>query len=133
MMIVNFWDIERVFRFKDAEAWEMKINEKICRFIIIDQRRPASQKDYPYLNEKIDSRENHITCHIVTTSIFDDTEKDELCSITGVFLSHLAQAQCSWNIKFYEKENVEKITTSLMSEFTSLQREELNFTYFSQD
>jgi hypothetical protein len=72
------------------------------------------------------------TLHVILSTL-DFTEKDELCSITGVFLSHLAQAQCSWNIKFYEKENVEKITTSLMSEFTSLQREELNFTYFSQD
>lgn len=130
---VNFWDIERVFRFKDSEAWDLKINEKICRLIIIDQRRPTSQEDYPYLNEKIDSRENHIKCHIVTPCTLDITEKDELCSITGVFLSHLAQAHCSWNIEFYENESVEQVTKNLISKFTSLQLEELNFTYFSQD
>ncbi|MBR8660959.1 hypothetical protein [Brevibacillus sp. MCWH] len=131
--IVNFWDMERVFRFKDAEAWDLTINEKRCRLMIMDLRRPPSQEDYPYLNEDIESRENHIKCHIVTPHSLDAAEKDELCSIIGVFLSHVAQAHCSWNIEFYENQRVEHVTKTLLSAITSHSPDELNFTFFSQD
>lgn len=130
--------LQRIIRLKDLEAWDIKINDKECRIIIVDEHRPSTNEDFQWLNNGIgeDKRENHITVHVYSLDDLDEIEEKMLYHIAEHLTDHVALAHCNVTVLFKKENDYENALNGLLKdkgyqEFNSMLLSK--FFNFSQD
>lgn len=129
---------KRIIRLKDLEAWDIKYNNKYCRIILVDEHRPSTQEDFPWLNDGIDNdpRKNHITSYVFFSEELDEAEQNVIYQVTERFSDHLALAHCNVTVIF---EKVDDFDVALNRLLHSIGYKDIDniplsrFFYLSQD
>ncbi|OWA33492.1 hypothetical protein B9G55_22815 [Saccharibacillus sp. O16] len=131
-------DFQRILRLKDIEVWDIKIQNKACRMVIVDEHRPSVDSDFPWLRAGIgeEKRKNHITIYIFTLEDLEDHEQTVLYNIAEHLTDHVALAHCNVTVLFEKVQNHEVALDPILQSkgypgYDSIQLE--HFFYFSQD
>lgn len=97
---------QRVIRLKDLEAWDIKFNDKECRIILVDEQRPSTDDDFPWLEDGIgeDRKENHITAYVYSSYDLEEIDEKIFYQIAEHLADHVALAYCNVTVLF-KKEN----------------------------
>ncbi|MBO2945988.1 hypothetical protein JJQ72_18575 [Paenibacillus sp. F411] len=137
-MVVDFLrDCKRIIRLKNLEAWDITVNSKSCRIIIIDKNRPSEDSDYPWILNGIgeDRRKNHITVNVIAMSKLSNDEENLLYQVSEHLIEHVALAHCNVSVLFKVKDP-EQSLDEFLAENVNLNYREIpfdKFIHFSQD
>ncbi|OZB94231.1 hypothetical protein [Paenibacillus sp. XY044] len=130
--------LQRILRLKDLEAWDITMNDKDCRVIIVDEGRPSRDEDFPWLKDGIgeDRRENHITAHVYSSGSLEESEEKMLYHIAEHLTDHVALAHCHVTVLFKQENDYDHALGRLLqakgySEYHSIPLSK--FFRFSQD
>jgi len=87
----------RIIRLRDLEAWDVTHNNKCCRIIVVDEHRPSTKEDYPWLKNglEFDPQKNHITTYVYYNESLDESEQHLFYQVAQHFSDHLALAHCN--------------------------------------
>lgn len=141
MIVVDLLrDCKRIIRMSKLEAWDININSKSCRVILVDENRPSIDDDFPWLpnglgEDKEDRRENHITAHVVSISELNEDEEKVLYNISEHLVEHVALAYCNVSV-FFKTQDLDQALDELLlkntnSDFNGIPLK--RFINFSQD
>ncbi|MEK5645353.1 hypothetical protein BK138_26755 [Paenibacillus rhizosphaerae] len=108
--------LQRILRLKDLEAWDVAMNGKDCRIIIVDEGRPSRDEDFPWLKDGIgeDKRENHITAHVFSSTSLEKSEERMLYHIAEHLTDHAALAHCHVTVLFQQEDDYDLALSRLL-------------------
>ncbi|MCQ4086993.1 hypothetical protein [Saccharibacillus sp. JS10] len=131
-------DFQRVLRLKDIEVWDVHVADKDYRIAIVDEHRPSTDLDFPWLKDGLgeDKRNNHITIHLFFLEDMDEAEKRTLYHIAEQFTGHLALAHCNVTVLFEKVKDYRAALDEVLRSKGHPNYDEFKldkFFYFSQD
>ncbi|MGF7046187.1 hypothetical protein J2T13_000649 [Paenibacillus sp. DS2015] len=107
---------QRVIRLKDLEAWDIKFNDKDCRIILVDEQRPSTDDDFPWLEEGIgeDRRENHITAYVYSSYHLEEIDEKIFYQVAERLADHVALAHCNVTVLFKNGDDYDTALNELL-------------------
>jgi len=129
---------QRVIRLKNVEAWDVTVTDQTCRIVIVDERRPSTDADFPWLEDGIgeEKRNNHISIYIFHSKELLTSEKTILYQVAEHLTDHVALAHCNVTVLFQLEAEYDGVLDRILtskgyssSDITALEK----FFYFSQD
>lgn len=129
---------QRVIRLKNVEAWDVTVTDQTCRIVIVDERRPSTDTDFPWLEDGIgeEKRNNHISIYIFHSKELLTSEKTILYQVAEHLTDHVALAHCNVTVLFQLEAEYDGVLDRILtskgyssSDITALEK----FFYFSQD